>query len=214
MALGANMKEGGGALPDPSPVTFPRPGRRPATTKAELTRIGIELFTERGFDTTTVDDIATAAGIGRRTFFRYFDSKNDLPWGDFDTHLDRMRQDLRTFGDALPLMDALRVAIVEFNRIPPGEIPNHRRRMHLLLTVPALLAHSTLRYQAWRGVLVEYVAHRLGLEHDAHVPNAIAWAMLGVALSTYEQWLRTPEEDLTQLLDDALLLLASGFSEV
>lgn len=201
-------------LPDRSQVDAPRPGRRPATTKAELTRIGIELFTERGFDATTVDDIATAAGIGRRTFFRYFDSKNDLPWGDFETHLDQMRWDLRRLGSDLPLMDALRVAVVEFNRISPDEIPNHRRRMHLLLTVPALYAHSTLRYKGWRDVVAEYVAARLGVERDTHVPNAVAWAMLGIALSAYEQWLRGDGEDLTEILDSSLRMLASGFADL
>ena len=40
------------------------------TSRAELERAAFTLFTENGFDETTVDDIAVAAGIGRRTFFR------------------------------------------------------------------------------------------------------------------------------------------------
>ena len=62
----------------------PRIGRAPATTHGELSHLALALFLERGFEQTTVDDIVEAAGIGRRTFFRYFRSKNDLPWGDFD----------------------------------------------------------------------------------------------------------------------------------
>ena len=49
------------------------------------------LFAARGFDATAVDDIASAAGIARRTFFRYYASKNDLVWGDFDGELRRFR---------------------------------------------------------------------------------------------------------------------------
>ena len=56
-----------------------RVGRAPATTHGELSHVALALFLERGFDHTTVDDIAAAAGISRRTLFRYFPSKNDLP---------------------------------------------------------------------------------------------------------------------------------------
>ncbi len=69
-------------------------GRAPATTHGELSHVALRLFLERGFEETTVDDIVQVAGIGRRTFFRYFRSKNDLPWGDFDTLLERMRANL------------------------------------------------------------------------------------------------------------------------
>ena len=40
-------------------------------------------------------NLASAAGIGRRTFFRYFPSKNDVPWGNFDEELDRMHRHLK-----------------------------------------------------------------------------------------------------------------------
>src|SRR5579863_5655824 len=54
-------------------------GRRRVTSQAELEHIAFDLFEANGFEQTTVEDIATAAGIGRRTFFRYFPSKNDVP---------------------------------------------------------------------------------------------------------------------------------------
>ena len=66
-------------------------GRKRVTSRAELEHVAFELFERQGFDGTTIDDIAPAAGIGRRTFFRYFPSKNDIPWGNFDEELERMR---------------------------------------------------------------------------------------------------------------------------
>src|SRR4051812_37983187 len=92
----------------PTATVPTRTGRRRATTHAELEQVGIRLFTERGFDETSVDDIAAAAGIGRRTLFRYFRSKSDLVWGDFDSELDRMRDCFAGIPPAVPLMAAVR----------------------------------------------------------------------------------------------------------
>ena len=47
-----------------------QPGRRRVTSRAELEHVAFELFEADGFEQTTVEDIAAAAGIGRRTFFR------------------------------------------------------------------------------------------------------------------------------------------------
>jgi TetR/AcrR family transcriptional regulator, regulator of mycofactocin system len=184
-----------------------RLGRAPSTTHAEISHAALTLFMERGFDQTTIDDIAREAGIGRRTLFRYFPSKNDLPWGDFDTLLDRMREHLAAMPDDIPMMEQLRVAIVEFNRVPEEEWPYHRRRMDLLLHVPTLLAHSTLRYASWRQVVAEHVARRLELpEHDL-IPQTMAWTCLGVCLAAYEQWLDDGETPLLDILDEAFRLI-------
>lgn len=181
----------------------PRIGRAPATTHGRLSHIALALFLERGFEETTVDDIVAAAGIGRRTFFRYFRSKNDLPWGDFDGMLSGMRAHLAALPATLPLREALRTAVVEFNRFPPEEIPVHRERMWLLLNIPTLLAHSTLRYAEWRQVVAAYAAERLGQPADGLEPQAIAWACLGLSLAAYERWLAAEDTDLLELIDQA-----------
>lgn len=190
----------------------PRIGRQPLTSRAALSHIALQLFLERGFERTTVDDVASAAGIGRRTLFRYFPSKNDLPWGDFDAELARMRAFLAATEPTVSLVDALTGAVVEFNRFPPEEIPFHHERMNLLLNVPALVAHSTLRYSEWRRVVSDFAALRLGVPADAIEPNAIGWVFLGASLAAYEQWLRDDQSDLIELLESSLLLLRNVFS--
>lgn len=187
-------------------------GRRPSTTRAELSHTALRLFHERGFEATTVDDIAAAAGISRRTYFRYFESKNDVAWGEFDRQLDKLEQHLHDLPDSMPLMQALRTGIIEFNRVPRAELGWHRKRMRLLLRVPALQAHSMLRYAAWRQVVARFVAERLGLDPAEHAPQALAWALLGLAISAYEQWLDHENTDLTQLLDDCLSMVHTDLS--
>jgi TetR/AcrR family transcriptional regulator, regulator of mycofactocin system len=189
------------------------PGRRRVTSRTELEQVAFGLFAARGFEQTTIDDIAAAAGIGRRTFFRYFPSKNDIPWGMFELELDRMRIRLKACPRQVPLMDAIREALVDFNRVDPSQIPWHRRRMQLILRVPALFAHSTLRFAAWRQVVAEFVAERAGTRPDDLAPQAIAHAVLGVAVAAYEQWLDDETADLGFLLDSAMRELSGAFAD-
>jgi mycofactocin system transcriptional regulator len=188
------------------------PGRRRATSRAELEQAAFGLFAARGFDATTVDDIAAAAGIGRRTFFRYFASKNDIPWGAFELELERMRDRLKACPADVPVMDAIREALVDFNRVDEAQVPLHRRRMELILRVPTLFAHSTLRFTAWREVIAEFVAARTGQRAGQLAPQAIAHAVLGVAVAAYEHWLDDPSAELGPLLDLTMRQLADAFA--
>jgi hypothetical protein len=83
--------------------------------------------------------------------------------------------------------------------------------MELILRVPTLLAHSTLRFSAWRDVVAEFVAERTGRRPDDLAPQTIAHAVLGVAIAAYTHWLDDPASDLGTLLDDAVRQLAAAF---
>jgi len=192
-------------------VPVARAGRRRVTSRADLEHVAFDLFDRQGFERTTVDDIARAAGIGRRTFFRYFPSKNDVPWGNFDAELERMRLHLKALPPRMPLIEAIRVAIVDFNTFAPEQIPLHRRRMRLILGTPALQAHSTLRYAAWRQVIAEFIAERTGQRPDALAPRTLGYVALGVAVAAYEQWLETDDAGLSDIMDSAMRQLAAAF---
>lgn len=191
----------------PDEETGARAGRPGVTTRAELETVARELFVRRGFDATTVDDIAAAAGIGRRTFFRYYASKNDVVWGEFDAGLADLRRRLSATGPDEPLLEALRGAVLAFNRLDDDGVAGHRDRMALILRVPALQAHSTLKYAAWRAVVAEFAGARLALPAEELLPQLVAHSCLGAALTAYEQWLQRPGSDLPDLLDRALRAL-------
>jgi mycofactocin system transcriptional regulator len=186
-------------------------GRPPTTTHAEIERIALDLFARRGFEATTVDDIATAVGVGRRTLFRYFESKNDIAWGDFDWVMERLREALDE-GAGLPLMEALRRGVVESNRYPPEQEAGLRTRMTLITGTAALQAHSALRYAEWRGVVATWAAGRRGEARDDLVPRVIGYAALGSAMASFERWVASEDEDLLELIDAAFVGLAAGFA--
>lgn len=187
-----------------------RSGRPQATTKAELADLAIVLFTEHGFDATSVDDVAEAAGISRRTLFRYFPSKNALAWGDFAAHLAEMRQYLAATPPNVSLGEGLRRALISFNRVEEPEREMHRRRMRLLLKVPALQGHSMLMYDEWRQIVAAHIARRLGLPPGEHIPQSFAWQFLGASMAAYDQWLDDADSDLATLLDEGYSLVLDG----
>ena len=187
-----------------------RVGRRRSTTRDHITDVALELFATRGFDDVSVDDVAHAAGISRRTLFRYFSSKNAIPWADFDASLTDLRDLLNAVPHDVPLDAALRSALLEFNSFDESETPRHRRRMQVILQTDALQAYSMTMYAGWRAVVAEFVAHRLGLKAYDLVPQTTAWTMLGVALSAYEYWLADESVPLAGALGTAFDAVATG----
>lgn len=184
-------------------------GRPVATSHAQIERVAFHLFDERGFEAVTMADIAAEVGVGRRTLFRYFESKNDIPWGEFDRTLDGFRQILAATPPDVPVATAVQRAVVAFNAFDDGSEPPHDQRMRLILETPALQAHSVLRYAEWRAVIAEYVAERRGEQPTDPLPETVSQVCLALALSAYVLWLRESGPSLERRLEDALADLCS-----
>jgi mycofactocin system transcriptional regulator len=192
------------------PISQHRVGRRRSTTTDHISNVAIDLFAAQGFDEVSVDDVAEAAGIARRTLFRYYPSKNALPWGDFDVHLDHMRDLLNDVESDVPIGQALRTALLAFNSFDEAETARHRQRMRVILQTAALQAYSMTMYAGWRAVVAAFVARRLGAKSEDLVPQTVAWTMLGVALSAYEHWLADNSVSLEDALGDAFDTVSGG----
>jgi len=187
-----------------------RVGRRRSTTWDKLSDVAIDLFVARGFAEVSVDDVAQAAGIARRTLFRYYPSKNALPWGDFAAHLEHMRDLLAELDPRVPVDDALRTALLAFNTFGDVETARHRQRMRVILETAELQAYSMTMYAGWRAVVAAFVAQRLGTKETDLVPQTVAWTMLGVALAAYEHWLDDESVSLPEALDAAFDTVSGG----
>jgi TetR/AcrR family transcriptional regulator, regulator of mycofactocin system len=188
----------------------PRVGRRRSTTPDHIADAALTLFAERGFSEVNVDDVAQAAGIARRTVFRYYASKNAIPWGDFDAHLQHLRQLLDHLDPDMPLGEALRTGLLSFNTFDDSETVRHRQRMRVILQTAELQAYSMTMYAGWREVIAAFVARRSGAKSSELQPQTVAWMMLGVALSAYEHWLDDESVSLPAALGDAFDVVRTG----
>lgn len=188
-------------------------GRPRGTSARALEVIALRLFADHGFEEITVERIATAAGVSRRTFFRYFDSKSDVLWHNFDNEVRDLRAALAASSPDEPPLEAIRAAVLAVNRYTAADVPELRTRMGLLATTPALAASALAHYDSWELAVIEFAASRLGQQPYDLVPTAIGRATLAVCRAAYELWLRRADADLTAYLDRALRLMAAGFHD-
>src|ERR687891_1371614 len=82
--------------------------RKKQQTREAIHRAAMKLFAERGFDATTIADIAAAADIAPRTFFSYFPSKEDVVFHDFGLTFDAIKERIDERAEGESTMDALR----------------------------------------------------------------------------------------------------------
>jgi mycofactocin system transcriptional regulator len=193
--------------------TTARRGRPPGTSARELEVAALELFAMQGFADTTVEQIAATAGVSRRTFFRYFDSKTDVLWHAFDGEVAALRDAFAQVPDGLPLMTAIRQVVVGVNQYRAEDVPELRTRMNLIGSDSALAASAALHYDAWEQAVTDFAATRLNQPTDSLQPLAIGRTTLAACRAAYDRWLARADADLTVYLDAALRGLGTGYDE-
>jgi TetR/AcrR family transcriptional regulator, regulator of mycofactocin system len=179
--------------------------------RARVERAALDLFSRRGFENVTSDEVADAAGISRRTFFRYYATKADAVWGDFAGHVARLEGLLAAGDPATPVLSAVCAAYVEVNDYAESELPLLRERMQLILGEPALLAHSQLRFAEVDCVVARHVATRTGATPTDLVPRLVAASTRAAATTAFQAWLADERSSLTRHLHLAFDEMAAGF---
>jgi TetR/AcrR family transcriptional regulator, regulator of mycofactocin system len=198
-------------LCEAGPATARR-GRPRSTSCRELRLIALRLFGEQGFENTTIEQITAEAGVSERTFYRYFATKASVLWTQFETEVETIRAELAAVPDDMPMMEAIRGAVVAANHYHAGDVPEMRQRMSLIATVPALSFSAAEHYEAWEQAIREFAGRRLGQPADSLYPLAVGRAVLAVCRAAYDRWSVRADTDLTVYLDVALTALAAGFA--
>jgi AcrR family transcriptional regulator len=157
-----------------------------AEVRRDLVAAAVRLFTERGYDETTIDDIAVAAGVGRRTFFRYFPSKEDAISPDHETALARVAEVFTTAHPDEPTTSlVLRAGETVFDLYT--EDPELSvRRFALTHQVPALRDRESASVDHYRRLFTRHLRGRGENDLRAAVVGASVVAAHNVAL---REWL-------------------------
>jgi AcrR family transcriptional regulator len=150
----------------------------------ELRDAALMLLATRGFDTVTVDDIVAEAGMSRRTFFRYYASKEDVVVRFLSDMaglvLDTLAARPATEPPSVALREAVWAPLAEAcAEIRPDHIERSRVVVRLILDTPALYARWLERQTSVRAALADALATRLGLDPaSAYPPMAAGMALL------------------------------------
>jgi len=174
---------------------------------AEITSIAMRLFLDQGFEQTTIDQIAAAAGISRRSFFRYFGTKEDVVLGDLANQGELLRDALEQVPPTAGPWEALREALhaVDALSIESGVT---RKIAKMMYETPSLRSRSIEKHLHWQSLLTPNIRRRLGIAEDDAAnpaPDAIVASAIACLDVAGAAWVSDDGlEDLAALYDRAV----------
>jgi AcrR family transcriptional regulator len=190
--------------------------RKKQRTRRAIEGAALGLFEERGFEGTTIDDIAAVAEIAPRTFFHYFPSKEDVVLSDYATRLDRIVAALgRAPGGESP-WQGLRTAFLSVAADYEDERDQLLRRFRIISENPSVAARSLQLQAAWEDAVAEAVAGWLDVDVRQTIePRLLAGAALAAMRASLARWLTDDGRSrLPDHVDACFTLLGSGLGEV
>lgn len=184
-----------------------RPAKK-APMREVLAQAAFQLFLERGFEQTTVDDIVARAGVGRRSFFRYFPSKEDAVFPDHERCLADMTAFLDRAGDADPVdavSDAARLVLRMYSADPEFSVQRYR----LTREVPGLRTYELSVVRRYEQTMAGYLRGRYGESGDGALrAEVIAASVVAAHNNGLRTWLRSGGEgDAEAAVDHALAMV-------
>lgn len=176
----------------------------------ELTQAALDLLAQRGFDAVTVDEIVTAAGVSKRTFFRYFASKEDVVVQFLAEMGASMRAELASRPPQEPPSVALRNTVRVSIDACAGDTERALRVVQLILGTPALLARFLERQAQWRDELATELTRRLHLDPAGDLyPQLAAGTALAAFDTVLQRWSDSDgSEDPATLTNRAFAVIA------
>jgi len=198
------------ALLEPDPPKLGLRERKKARTRAAIQEHALRLFRERGYEATTVDEIAEAAEVSPSTFFRYFPTKEDVVLYDA---LDPVFFEVFTAQPAeLTTIGALRAALRHvFATATPEELANQNERGALILSVPELRMRMLDELLRSGQLLAEVVAQRARRRPDDFAVRTLVGAVVGAGIAAWLGAGGTLAPDSLAPIDEAFAQLEAGF---
>ena len=190
----------------------PTRGRPRVADASAVAALALRLFARDGYEATTMDQIAKAAGISRPTLFRLFPSKGEIVWDRYDEEAAELRATL----DAAPAerrpLDLLCEVLPHLLRYPDADLDLLRTQVRIIAETPSVQAHAQARSAAWIAIIAEFVAGRSGLEPDDLLPKVVGQAVWSTGWTTLTHWAAGTDDRPDEALDLAFHALREGFS--
>jgi AcrR family transcriptional regulator len=182
--------------------------RKKQRTREQIVEAAFRLFDERGYQATTVADIAAAADIAPRTFFAYFPSKEAVVFFDYEPIIAALKAAIEQRPEGESTIDALRRWLEESLPAERHESDKEQLRHCLIADEPGLAAHHRHLLSRFEDILREGVARDLGDPPDSLRPKLVAAAATAALSGIGETGAEKAES--MQLVDQALVFLRAG----
>lgn len=180
-------------------------GRPQSVNPDVVARIALDLFIERGFESVTMAEVAEAAGIGRRTLFRYFPSKLALVWGGADEANQLIEDALHT--EDHPERSTAEVLVAAYRagfRVIEANPELTRERLLIIDRYPEVYAYGHQQWTAGRDRIAEFIAHREGAAIDSLPVQTRALLSSTLTFGALVWWAQHPQLDFATTIDEAL----------
>jgi AcrR family transcriptional regulator len=184
-----------------APPDLGRRERKKEATREALIAAAVHLFTTKGYDATTVEDIAEVVDVSSRTFHRYFASKEDVLFADADERLRRFDAALAERPDDEDVLESLRIAAGVMAEMLLDRVELEAARHRLFQGSPALRAQALRHTEEWARVVAEHTASRLHLDIDDPLPQLLGGCTAVVMRTARQQWAANPSADLRREID-------------
>jgi AcrR family transcriptional regulator len=186
--------------------------RKKARTREAIIDAAIDLFEQQGYEATTVQQIAAAAEVSERTFFRYFDSKLDVV-----VALKQEDESVEELVASRPPeespLEATRQVVREKMADALSGDDLQVRQFRVVMGTPSLRSFAFEHFNEHRDELAAAFAKRLGVPLTDLAPQIIATAVGGVLWTVIDRWVEegSDTERLLPLIDQAFGMLENGF---
>lgn len=178
--------------------------RKKQRTREQLIEAAVQLFSERGFDDVTVEEIAGRAWVSERTFFRYFPSKEDVLWPDSAVELEALTTAIVARPDEETPLVAVRNAMLDLAAVMNLDPSFPLARSRIVADTPGLAARDLLEYARWEASVSEAIRQRTGAAEDDATPAMTAVIAGGALRVAFARWVDDGAEgDLVQMISGA-----------
>jgi AcrR family transcriptional regulator len=190
--------------------------RKKQQTREQIASCALELFARRGYHSTTVADVASAADVSERTVYTYFATKEDLLFADHAELQQRLGEALASRAAGAPALDTLREFVVENLSLIDEQ---SRVRWEIVRHDEHLLSHQRARQAELGGVIAAAVAADLGEDSDDFRLQLVTAAVVAAVTAVYEHRSAVRSQTASRqqalaVVDEAIAFLRGGLDAI